>query len=117
MNMKFLLALSASAVLLGACASYDGRSLVPGKSSGAEVTSLMGTPADTRKRPNGEHVLYFSPLPLGRDIHAATIGPDGTLRSLDKTLTRANIGRIAVNSTTGDQLRELLGPPYRSVRL
>jgi hypothetical protein len=117
MNMKFLLTLSASALLLAACASYDGRGLVPGKSTEAEVTSLMGAPADTRKRPNGDHVLYFSRLPLGRDIYAATIGADGTLRSLDQTLTRANISRIAVNSTTADQLRDLLGPPYRSVRL
>src|SRR3954462_14986439 len=127
MKMRFLLTLSASALLLAACASYDGHCLGPGKSTDgglgrgksteAEVPSLMGTPADTRNRPNGDHVLYFSRLPLGRDIYAATIGADGTLRSLDQTLTRANISRIAVNSTTADQLRELLGPPYRSVRL
>jgi hypothetical protein len=114
--MRFVLALSAAAVLLAGCASYDGRGLLPGKSTEAEVTALMGTPADTLKRPNGDHVLYFSRLPLGRDIYAATIAPDGTLRSLDQTLTRANISRITVNSTTRDQLRELLGPPYRSVR-
>jgi hypothetical protein len=76
----------------------------------------MGAPADTLKRPNGEHVLYFPRLPLGRDSYAATVGPDGVLRGLEPVLTQANIRRIAVNSTTKEQMRELIGPPYRVVR-
>jgi hypothetical protein len=114
--VKLLPALSVSVLVLAACASYDGRGLVPGKSTEAEVTALMGAPADTLKRPNGDHVLYFPRLPLGRDTYAATVAPDGTLRGIEQVLTRANISRITVNSTTRDQLRETLGPPYRIVR-
>lgn len=114
--MKFLFAASASALLLAGCASYDGRALVPGKSAEAEVVATMGTPADTLKRPNGDKVLWFPRLPYGRDTYAATISPEGTLRGIEQVLTRANVSRIEVNSTTKDQLRDLVGPPYRVVR-
>lgn len=116
MKMKFLLAASASALLLAGCASYDGRSLVPGKSTEAEVVAAMGRPAQTLQQPGGGRLLYFSRLPLGREIYKATISPDGSLGRLEQTLTPANIGRIAVNSTAKDPLRELLGPPYRVTR-
>ena len=114
--MKSLFTALTSALLLAACASYDGRGLVPGKSSEAEVVALMGKPAQTLQGPGGGKLLYFSRLPFGRDIYKATIGPDGVLRSLEQTLMRPNISRIAVNSTTADQVRELLGPPYRITR-
>ena len=116
MKMKLFVAAFVSALLLAGCASYDGRGLVPGKSTEAEVVGLMGQPAQTLQRPGGVRLLYFSRLPFGRDIYKATIGPDGVLRSLEQTLTRPNISRIAVNSTTADQVRELLGPPYRITR-
>jgi outer membrane protein assembly factor BamE (lipoprotein component of BamABCDE complex) len=114
--MKFLFAAFAAALLLAGCASYDGRGLVPGKSTEAEVVALMGKPAQTLQAPGGGKLLYFSRLPFGRVIYKASIGADGTLRSLEQTLTPANISRIAVNSTSKDQLRELLGPPYRITR-
>jgi hypothetical protein len=116
MKMKLLLTASASALVLAGCASYDGRGLMPGKSAEAEVVATMGTPAETLKRPNGDKVLFFPRLPLGRETYAAMIGPDGTLRGIDQVLTRDNVNRIAVNSTTRDQLRSLIGPPYRVVR-
>jgi hypothetical protein len=116
MKMKSLFAALASALLLAACASYDGRGLVPGKSSEAEVVALMGKPAQTLQRPGGGKLLYFSRLPFGRDIYKATIGPDGLLRSLEQTLTPANIGRLQTDKTTKDEVRELLGPPYRITR-
>jgi hypothetical protein len=114
--LKPLFAGFGAALLLASCASYDGRGLVPGKSSEAEVVGLMGKPAQTLQGPGGGKLLYFSRLPFGRDIYKATIGPDGLLRSLEQTLTRPNINRIAANSTTKDQVRELLGPPYRITR-
>jgi outer membrane protein assembly factor BamE (lipoprotein component of BamABCDE complex) len=119
MKMKLfglLFAASAAALLLAGCASFDGRGLVPGKSTEAEVVATMGQPAQTLQGSGGAKLLYFSRLPLGRAIYKASIGADGTLRSLEQTLTPANISRVAVNSTTKDQLRDLLGPPYRVTR-
>jgi hypothetical protein len=116
MKIRFLLAPLATAMILAGCASFDGRGLVPGKSTEAEVVGLMGKPAQTLQGPGGGKLLHFSRQPFGREIYKASFGADGTLRGLEQTLTPVNIKRIAANATTKDQLRELLGPPYRITR-
>jgi hypothetical protein len=98
------------------CASHDGRGLVPGQATEAQVVARMGTPAQTLERADGGKVLYFSRLPLGRDMYAATIAPDGTLRGIEQRLNYENIARIVPKSTTKSQVRELLGPPFRAER-
>jgi hypothetical protein len=103
-------------LFLAACASFDGRGLVPGQSTEAEVVALMGQPAQVLPGPGGGKLLYFSRQPFGRQIYKASIGPDGLLRSLEPTLTPDNIRRIQVDKTTRDEARELLGPPYRITR-
>jgi len=101
-------------VLMAGCASFDGRNLVPGKSTRAEVEATMGRPAEVLARPNGDTRLYFSRLPMGREIYVATVGNDGVLRGIDRTLTRKNIAGIKEGMNAAD-VREALGPPYRSV--
>jgi hypothetical protein len=106
------------AALLGlaGCASFDGRDLVPGTSTEAQAVAEMGKPALDLVRPDGGKTLYFSRLPVGRAIYKASFGPDGVLRGIEPTLTRANIDRIQVDKTTKDEARVLLGPPYRVTR-
>ena len=60
----------------------------------------MGKPALELARPGGGKALYFSRLPFGRAIYKASFGPEGLLRSVGPTLTRANIDRIQVGATT-----------------
>lgn len=115
MNAK-LVASVCTLLLAAGCASYDGRSLVPDKATEADVVALMGAPAETLKRPSGEKVLYYSRLPLGRHMYAATITPEGRLRGIDQRLTSENIARIVPKTTTQAEVRELLGPPYRAER-
>lgn len=100
--------------LLAGCASFDGRTLTPGKSTRADVEATMGRPAEVLTRPNGDTRLYFSRLPFGREIYVATVGSDGVLRAIDRTLTRKNISGLKEGMTTA-QVKELLGPPYRVV--
>src|SRR5512134_1574920 len=101
--------------LVAGCASFDGRNLVPGKSTRAEVEATMGRPAEVLAKPNGDTRLYFSRLPFGREIYVATVGSDGVLRGIEPTLTRKNIsGRLKEGMKVAD-VRELLGPPYRIV--
>jgi len=104
----------AALALLAGCASFDGRTLVPGKSTRTEVEATMGRPAEVLARPNGDTRLYFSRLPFGREIYVATVGGDGVLRSLERTLTRKNIASLK-EGMQAQQVRELLGPPYRIV--
>ena len=100
--------------LLAGCASFDGRSLTPGKSTRAEVEATMGRPAEVLAKANGDTRLYFSRLPFGREIYVATVGSDGVLRGIEPTLTRKNIAGLKEGMTAA-QVRERLGPPFRSV--
>ncbi len=101
---------------LAGCASFDGRNLTPGKSTRAEVEATMGRPAEVLARPNGDTRLYFSRLPLGREIFVATVGGDGLLRGIEPTLTRKNVASLKPGMEA-KAVRELLGPPYRNVRM
>lgn len=106
----------AAAVLASGCASFSGSGLTPGKSTRAEVEAAMGRPAAADSKPNGETHLYFSRLPLGRKMFLARIGPDGVLRGIEQTLTKENIAKVKAEMTAAE-VRELLGPTWRSVYL
>jgi hypothetical protein len=99
------------AALVAGCAGFDGRGLVPGKSTESEVRALMGAPAQTLELPGGDKALYFSRLPDGRAMFVAQIGRDGVLRSLEQRLTRENIGRLIPGTSTAQDVRALFGPP------
>lgn len=102
-----------AAALLAGCAAFDGRGLVPGKSTAAEVEALMGRPDETRVEPGGDRVLYFSRQPMGLQIFAARIAPDGILRGIEQRLTEENLRKLVVGVTTAAETRALLGPPWR----
>ena len=106
----------AALALFAGCASYSGSSLVPGKSTRAEVEATMGRPAESLTRASGETVLYYSRLPLGREMFVATVGSDGVLRGIEQRLTRQHIAKVAVGAQA-KEVRELLGPPFRSVHM
>lgn len=100
-----------AAALLGGCASYDGRGLVPGTSTAAEAEALMGPPAETRATADGGRVMVFPRAPLGRHTYAVAVGPDGRVRGVEQLLTWANTEKLLAGTTTRAQVRELLGPP------
>lgn len=108
--MRFLVFL-ASAALLGGCASYDGRSLVPGTATEADIVALMGKPALTLDRPDGGKAYYYPRQPWGGQSYKLVTGPDGRLKERQQVLTRENIRRVQANASTKQQVQELLGPP------
>ena len=99
------------ALSLFGCASYDGRGLVPYKSTAAEVEATMGRPAARVMKPDGGSVLYYPRGPGGRHSYAVLLGPDGRLQAIEQRLTDANIAKILLGTTTAREVRELLGPP------
>jgi hypothetical protein len=105
------------AAILAGCASFDGRGLVPGRSTEAEVRALMGTPAQSLALPNGDRALYFSRLPEGRAMFVVTLAPDGVMKSKEQRLVRENLARIAAGTSGMKEVRELFGPPGRTGRL
>ena len=114
MNRSFILAVSALIALVPGCASFDGRGLVPGKSTEAEVEALMGVPAQQLSLPGGDTALYFSRLPEGRAVYLVTVGPDGVMRSIEQRLVRKNLASIAAGVSTHEDVSALFGPPGRT---
>jgi len=114
---RFAASALVAAMLAAACASFDGRALVAGKSTAAEVEAQMGPPTERISLPNGDSVLYFSRQPAGRAMYAATIGPDGVMKSVEQRITRQNMAKILVGIWTKKEVRELLGPPALAGRL
>ena|SRR5687767_8636559 len=110
--MKRIMA-AALVVFGGGCASYDGRYLVPGQASDADVEKAMGRAAEKRAAPDGETVLWFPRLPYGRVSYAARIGKDGRLVAVEQRLTRENLDRLKPGAARERDVRDLLGPPQR----
>jgi len=110
--VKYVLAL----LLLAGCASFDGRGLVPGQSTVAEVEAKMGPAADKRTTAAGETVYYYPRLPWGYATYAARISPEGKLIALEQRLTEENIGRLKPGATSAQEVLELLGPPYEPMK-
>jgi hypothetical protein len=112
MKTIFVLLLVAT---LGGCASY-GRNLVPGQSTAAEVEAAMGRAAEKRPGPGGETVYYYPQLPWGYASYAARIGADGRLVAVEQRLTLENTDRVKVGVTRGEEVLDLLGPPYEPMK-
>ena len=100
-----------AAILLAGCAAYDGRGLVAGRSTAADVQALMGPPAERLAKDDGSSVLYYPRGPFGRQTYAATLGADGVLRGIEPLLTHENAMKLVVGTTTAKEVRELFGPP------
>ena len=111
--MKRMIAVAV--VLLGAgCAGTDaGSRLVPGQSTAAEVEQAMGKVAERMPGPDGESVLWFPSQPYGRVSYAARIGKDGKLVSVEQRLTPEYLAHIQPGKSTKDEVRAILGPPWR----
>jgi len=109
-NAKFGLTVAIAALAAG-CASYDGRSLEPGKSTVADVQATMGVPEEKQSYP-GETLWWYPRGPAGWHSYAVWIGPDGVLRRIEQRLTVENVRKLAAGSTTRKEVRELFGPPF-----
>jgi hypothetical protein len=108
----------AAALLIG-CSS--GSTLAPGRATEADVKAVMGEPLETRRRTDGETVLWYSrEIPdraYGRGNYAARIAPDGRLISLEQRLNDVNIAKLLPDVSRAEDVRDALGPPHRSYRL
>jgi hypothetical protein len=109
--MRHVELIAALAALLAGCASYDGSSLVPGKSTGADIQATMGAP-DERQGHAGETVWWYSRGPSGFHSYAVHVGSDGVLKRIEQRLTVENVRKVAANTWTKKEVRELFGPPF-----
>ena len=99
------------AVVLGACASYDGRGLQPGTATETDVRQLMGAPAAEFTNPDGSRQLAYPRGPGGVATYMVHVRSDGRLARIEQVLNEAHYAGIVTGKTTRDEVRRLLGPP------
>jgi hypothetical protein len=116
-KLKTLRILLLAVALLQGCASFSGAGLVPGTSTAAEVEALMGAPAERITAAGGDSLWFYPRQPTGLHTYAVRLSPEGVVRSVEQRLTEANLKKIVVDTTTAKEVRELLGPPWRTSHL
>jgi len=101
-------------VTVASCASYGGSSLLPGRSTEAEVRATMGSPAVEFANPEGGRDLFYPRGPMGTETFRATIGRDGVLRSVGNVLDDGTFDGITAGMTEEQVLRRI-GPPGKTM--
>jgi hypothetical protein len=104
-----------AASLLAGCASFQP--LEPGKARLADVEARFGKPVERVALPDGGSRSYHSTLPEGRENFVVTAGSDGVVREIRQQLTWDSIKKISPNATSAKDLRDLVGLPFRVVRM
>src|SRR5882762_4605474 len=98
-----------TAALLMGCSG--GSTLAPGRATEADVKAVMGEPLETRRRTDGETVLWYSrEIPdraYGRGNYAARIAPDGRLISVEQRLNDVNIAKLLPHVSRAEDEREV----------
>lgn len=106
--MKFAIILICT-LLLGACASYDGRGLQPGTSTIDDVRRVMGEPAMRWREDNGGERLAFPRGPAGYHTFMVLTDANGRLVSLGNVLESKHFAKLRAGMSQDDVLRTL-GP-------
>lgn len=99
----------AFALLVAACASYDGRDLAPGAARLEEVVATMGEPALQWREPDGSRQLAYPRGPAGVHTFMVRLGPDGKLQSIENVLDERHLATVRAGMSKEDVLR-ILGP-------
>jgi hypothetical protein len=99
------------ALLLSACASYDGRGLKPGITTLPEVIALMGEPAMRWNEPDGRVQLAYPRGPAGTQTYMAYVAADGRLERIEGVLETPHFARIRPGVSDENDVLKLIGPP------
>lgn len=99
------------AAALGLCACATVRIGAPE----AELHRSMGSPAMQFDLPDGTRQLVFPTGPLGTQTFMVYV-KGGNVQRSEQVLTDDTFYRIQSGVTTREELRRMIGPPYRMVR-
>ena len=110
--MTSRLSLFFAALLLAGCSTFDGSHLVSGTSTAAQVEATMGAPAEKLAGTGGDTLWFYPGGRLLRETYAVRIDASGVVRSVEQRLTEENIRKIVPGTTTIQEVRALMGPPY-----
>lgn len=110
--MRPAIVLQACALVLSACASFG--TVSPGATE-AEARRTLGVPAIEFEQPDGTRQLVFTSGPLGTQTFMVYVA-NGTVRRAEQVLTDDSFQRIQPGVTTREEVRRMIGPPWRIVR-
>jgi hypothetical protein len=102
---------------LAGCAIDGTSGLTPGRSTAADVEARMGPPTEKVQLPDHANTWFYSRQPMGRQTIAMRIGADGVLQSVEPVLNYGNLAKVTRGKTTREEVRQILGPPYRIERM
>ncbi len=108
MNRLFVAAIAAAG--LAGCASLQ---LPEPGTPVAQVEGKMGPAADKRVHSDGETWYYYPRQPHGLAMYVARVDKEGRLLSMEQRLTDENVARLEKGKTRADDVRDLLGPPWK----
>lgn len=100
-----------AALLVGACAGYDGRGLQPGVASVDDVQRTMGVPALRWRDADGSQQFAYPRGPAGTHTYMAFFTPDGRLSRLENVLQMSHFARIRPGEDDQEAILRRLGPP------
>ena len=98
------------ALLVSACAGYDGRGLQPGVATRAEVEAVMGEPAMRWTDDDGREQLAYPRGPKGTQTFMAYIDAQGRLERIEGVLDSRHFARIEPGKSDQAAILRLLGP-------
>lgn len=101
-----------AALAIGACAPFAG--VRPGAPE-ADARHAMGQPALEFDHPDGSHQLAYTTGPLGTQTFMVYVKA-GSVQRIEQVLTDDTFHRIQAGITTREEVRRMIGPPYRVVR-
>lgn len=110
--VRYLAALGA-VTMVAACAALGGVQI---GASEADARRAMGAPAMEFPDSDGSRQLVFPTGPQGTQTFMVYVSKDGTVRRVEQVLTDDTFHRIHAGTTTGEDVRRLIGPPWRVVR-
>lgn len=99
-----------AALLLSACAAYDGRGLRPGVSL-SEIYAVMGAPAMRWQDAGGAQQLSYPRGPLGYHSYMVFLDADGRLLRIENRLDPQYFAKLEPGKTDQATVLRLLGPP------
>jgi outer membrane protein assembly factor BamE (lipoprotein component of BamABCDE complex) len=100
----------AAAAALTACSTM--RMPEPGISA-SQLEAQMGPAADKRVHSDGETLYYYPSQPYGLAMYVARVGADGRLIAMEQRLTQENVAKLEKGKSRADDVRDLIGPPWR----
>jgi outer membrane protein assembly factor BamE (lipoprotein component of BamABCDE complex) len=103
-------------LVLAGCSTYERYGLKQGTSTEGEVRKAMGTPRLEFANGDGTRQLAYPKGPLGTETYMVFLGRDGVVDRIEQVLTDDSFQRIMPGRTSGDDVRRMIGPPWRSVR-